>query len=186
MHMTNGKPNIFFSSTMKSPVGSSLFAKLVEPDSFRGGEPTWKITLVFDDADPEFIAFKEAVAKFSADFSKDCGKPVNADSIFRADKQTGKPSVTFKSKVRLDDAGLPVRIPMVDSAKEAVNDEPWNGDSVRVAFKLGGWSSPFGVGIKPYLSAVQIVARNRRSQGGGFSAVDVFDGAADTVDEIPF
>ena len=46
--MNNGKPSIYFSPTMKSPAGSALFAKLEEPDVFKGGEPTWKITVVFD------------------------------------------------------------------------------------------------------------------------------------------
>jgi hypothetical protein len=36
---TNGKPSIFFSPTVKSPLGSALFAKLDEPDVFRGGDP---------------------------------------------------------------------------------------------------------------------------------------------------
>ena len=184
---TNGKPNIFFSNTIKSPVGSALFAKLLEPDVFKGGEPTWKITLVFDDTDPEFVEFKRVVTKFAADFSKECDKTVDPDSIFRADRQTGKPSVTFKSKVRLDDAGMPQRLPIVDENKQPTDREPWNGDSVRVAFKLGGWTSPFGVGIKPYLSAVQVVARATRSSGGGFSAVDIFDGPPPVpANEIPF
>lgn len=183
----NGKPSIFFSKTMKSPAGSALFAKLVEPDVFRGGEPTWKITVVFDPNDAEYKTLRDEVVKFAADFSKESGKAVDANSIFRADKNTGNPAITFKSKVRLDDAGKPVRIPLVDAGKNPIDDEPWNGDTVRVAFTLGGWSSPFGVGIKAYLSAVQVIEKRKNTGGSGFKAVDVFDSPGGiSASEIPF
>lgn len=180
----NGKPEIFFSSTLKSPVGSALFAKLTEPDVFQGGDPTWKITLVFNENDPEFIEFKKVVEDFAAKYSKECGKKVDADSVFRPDRNTGQPSITFKSKARQDEVGNYERIPIVDANKTPTDKEPWNGDTCRVAFRFGGWKSAFGVGIKPYLSAVQVLERNR---GGGskFNAVNVFDGGSSEV-ETPF
>lgn len=187
---SNGKPELFFSQTMRSPKGSALFAKLIEPDIFKGGDPTWKITLVFSDTDPEFLAFKDVVEKFAKTFSKQCGKPVDPAKSFGSDRDTGMPTMTFKSKARLDDAGKYIPIAMVDANKAAVTREPWNGDECRVAFKFGGWESALGVGIKPYLSAVQVVSRAVRSSGSGFAAVNVFDSASTvatlTEDELPF
>lgn len=181
--MKNGKPEIFFSPTIKSPAGSALFAKLIEPDVFKGGDPTWKITLVFNDSDPEFVAFRKTVEDFAAKYSKECGKTVDPDSLFRADRTTGQPCVTFKSKARQSDNGEYERIPMVDADKKSIDKEPWNGDVCRVAFRFGGWKSAFGVGIKPYLSAVQVI--ERRQGGSKFNAVNVFDGPTDEV-ESPF
>ena len=91
--------------------------------------------------------------------------------------------MTFKAKVKLGDDGKPIKLAVVDAAKQSTT-EPWNGDKVRVAFKLGGWTSPFGAGIKPYLSAVQVIER-RPKGASGFNAVDVFDGPTDDS-ENPF
>lgn len=179
----NGKPAIFFSPTIKSPLGSALFAKLEEPDVFRGGDPTWKITVIFDPNDPEYKNLRDVVSKFAADFAKESGKAVEADSVWRSDKQSGMPCMTFKAKVKQGDDGKPIKLAVVDAAKQPTT-EPWNGDKVRVAFKLGGWTSPFGAGIKPYLSAVQVIER-RPKGASGFNAVDVFDGPSDDS-EIPF
>lgn len=179
----NGKPSIFFSPTIKSPLGSALFAKLEEPDVFRGGDPTWKITVVFDPNDAEYTALRDTVVKFAADFAKESDKAIDPSSVWRADKQTGHPCMTFKAKVKLGDDGKPIKLAVVDAAKQSTT-EPWNGDKVRVAFKLGGWTSPFGAGIKPYLSAVQVIER-RPKGASGFNAVDVFDGPADDS-ENPF
>lgn len=178
----NGKPEIYFSPTIKSPAGSSLFAKLDEPDVFKGGEPTWKITVVFDPNDAEFVSLKEAVQAFAADYSSKIGKPVSADAVFRPDKNTGQPSITFKSKARQGDDGKFIPLQVVDAAKQSTT-EPWNGDTVRVAFRMGGWSSAFGSGIKMYLSAVQVIERRPKSSGG-FNAVNVFDDAP--AIETPF
>lgn len=180
---TNGKPGIFFSPTIKSPAGSALFAKLEEPDVFKGGEPTWKITVVFDPNDAEYKSLIDTIGKFSADFAKDCGKTVDPASVLRTDKNTGMPCITFKSKAKQGDDGKYVPLQVVDAAKQPTN-EPWNGDKVRVAFKFGGWTSPFGAGIKPYLSAVQVIERRPKSSGG-FNAVNVFDDAPADV-ETPF
>jgi len=180
---TNGKPSIFFSPTIKSPLGSALFAKLDEPDVFRGGDPTWKITVVFDAGDPEYKNLLDTVSKFAADFAKESGKTVDAASVWRTDKNTGAPCMTFKAKVKLGDDGKPIKLAVVDATKQPTG-EPWNGDKVRVAFKLGGWTSPFGAGIKPYLSAVQVVER-RPKGASGFNAVDVFDGPTEDS-ENPF
>ena len=177
------KPALFFSPTYKSPQGSSLFAKLTEPDVFQGGEPTWKITLVFDPKDPEFVAFQSQVSDFAQAFSKECGKKVDPLKSIGIDKNTGLPCMTFKSKVRLDDAGRNVKIPSVDATKTAIDKEPWNGDLCRVAFKFGGWQSALGVGIKPYLSAVQVLERRPKST---FNNIDVFDSTPVVTDECPF
>lgn len=180
---TNGKPSIFFSPTLKSPLGSALFAKLEEPDVFKGGEPTWKITVVFDPKDAEYNAFMTTLAQFAADFSKDCGKTVDPNSVIRTDKNTGMPCITFKSKAKQGDDGKFLKLQVVGTDKQPTT-EPWNGDKVRVAFKFGGWTSPFGAGIKPYLSAVQVIERRPKSSGG-FNAVNVFDDAPAEV-ETPF
>jgi hypothetical protein len=178
----NGKPSIFFSPTIRSPLGSALFAKLEEPDVFKGGEPTWKITVVFDPNDLEYKDLVKSVDDFAAAFAKDSGKTVDPKTVFRADKNTGMPSITFKSKAKQGDDGKFVRLQVVDTAKQPTG-EPWNGDKVRVAFRFGGWTSPFGAGIKPYLSAVQVVER-RPKGASGFNAVNVFDDAPEV--ETPF
>jgi len=180
---TNGKPSIFWSPTLKSPLGSALFAKLEEPDVFKGGDPTWKITLILDPTLPSTKAFYDQAAAFAAEFSKSCGKTVEYSSIFRADKNSGSPTITFKSKAKQGDDGKFVKIPVVDGNKNPTN-EPWNGDQCVVAFKFGGWSSPFGVGIKAYLSAVQVVAKRPKGVSSA-NAADVFDTAA-PLEELPF
>jgi len=180
---TNGKPSIYFSPTVKSPQGSALFAKLEEPDVFKGGDPTWKITVVFDPADNEYKNLVKTIDDFAAAYSKECGKPVAGNSIWRNDKNTGLPCLTFKSKAKQGDDGKFIKLAVVDADKQPTT-EPWNGDKVRVAFKLGGWTSPFGAGIKPYLSAVQVIER-RPKGSSGFNAVDVFDGPTND-DETPF
>lgn len=182
----NGKPSIYFSPTIKSPAGSALFAKLEEPDVFKGGEPTWKITLVFNENDAEYIKLIQNLNEFAASFSKECGRKIDGSSIIRPDKTSGKPSITFKAKAKQGDDGKFVRIPIVDADKAPVDREPWNGDTCRVAFKFGGWTSPFGAGIKPYLSAVQVIERRPKGASSGFNAVDVFDGPMSPDEEVPF
>ena len=86
-------------------------------------------------------------------------------------------------RAKQGDDGKFIKLAVVDAAKQPTG-EPWNGDKVRVAFKLGGWTSPFGAGIKPYLSAVQVIER-RPKNSGGFNAVNVFDDPAEDT-EIPF
>lgn len=81
-----------------------MFASLKEPDTYKGGDPTWKVTIVFDDS-PEFKRFKSEIARFAAEFSKECGRMVDAESVFRVDKQTGKPCMTLKSRVKLAEDG---------------------------------------------------------------------------------
>lgn len=188
MSKTNGKPSIYFSKTrFKSPAGIAKFPALVEPDVFKGGEPTFKITVMFDRNDPEFKQLQSDITAFAAEFSKECGKTINADAVFRADKLTGDPCIVFKSKARRDDNGVYVPIPCVDSNKTSCDTAQTN-DRVRVAFSLGGWESAFGAGIKPYLVAVQVMERNAVSKGSGFNATDVFDdvGPGIKADEIPF
>ncbi len=185
----NGKPSIFYSKnfgTMVTPNGSALFSSLIEPDAFRGADPSWKISLIFDPSDPEFVAFKAKAAEFAAEFAKDCGKKVDPERMFSVDKNSGNPMITFKSKVRTDENGVPVRIPIVDAQKVRIDREPWNGDIARVAFLFGGWDSAFGTGIKPYLNAVQLVERKPKGQTA-FTSLDVFDSPAGIkADEIPF
>ena len=183
----NGKPSIYFSKTrFKSAAGIAKFPALVEPDSYKGGDPTFKVTVMFDVNDPEFVQMKSDITAFAAEFSKECGRQIDPASIIRADKLTGDPCITFKSKARRDDAGNYVVIPVVDSSKTACDTANTN-DRIRVAFSLGGWESAFGSGIKPYLVAVQVVERNAFRGGGGFNATDVFDdGPGIKADEIPF
>lgn len=179
------KSEIFWDkATIVTPIGSALFASLKEPDTYKGGDPTWKVTIVFDDS-PEFKRFKSEIARFAAEFSKECGRMVDAESVFRVDKQTGKPCMTLKSRVKLAEDGTPIPFPVVDAEKQST-DEPWNGDQIRASFKLGGWKSAFGVGIKPYLSAVQVVERRRGKGGNTYDPTSAFDDGAVTVDEIPF
>lgn len=180
----NGKPSIFFSQTLKSPAGSALFAKLEEPDVFKGGEPTWKITVVFNENDKEYQDLRAVLSKFAEDFKKNSGKTSDPFAVIRPDKTTGKPSITFKSKARTGDDGKYIKPAVVDADKQPTA-EPWNGDTVRVAFKLGGWTSPFGAGIKPYLGAVQVIERRPKQSASGFSSVDVFDGPS-AADDMPF
>jgi hypothetical protein len=183
----NGKPSIYFSKTrFKSAAGIAKFPALVEPDSYKGGDPTFKVTVMFDQNDPEFVAMKAEITAFAAEFSKECGRTIDPSSVIRADKLTGDPCISFKSKARRDDAGNYIVVPVVNSDKQPCDTANTN-DRIRVAFSLGGWESAFGAGIKPYLVAVQVVERNAYKAGSGFNATDVFDeGPGIKADDIPF
>lgn len=185
---TNGKPALFFSKTIRtiqSPKGSALFAKLVEPDVYKGGDPTWKITLVFNENDQEFIDFKATLAKFSAEFTAETGKTADPFAMIRPDKMSGEPSITFSSKVKMGDDGNAIPVIVVDAAKKPTSADVRNGSQCRAAIQLGGWTSPFGAGIKAYLNAVQVISLGSGSSGG-FTSTDVFDSAPTASIELPF
>lgn len=177
----NGKPSVFYSSTLKSPVGSALFPAIAEPDSYKGGEPFYKVTLIFEEDSDQWAEIKGVFTDFAKTYSKEIGKTVTADSVLKTDTRSGKPCITFKSKARQGDNGNFLPMVCVDGTK-AATDAPQNGDQVCVAYTLGGWSSAFGSGIKPYLSAVQVISR--RPAFSKTFAVDVFD--AVSTEDCPF
>lgn len=182
---TKNKNEIYWGKhTIVTPTGSALFASLAEPDTYKGGDPTWKVTIVFDE-NTEFNEFKTRIINFAAEYSKHCGKLVDPNCVFRVDKQTGKPCMTLKSKVKLSEAGTPIPFPIVDADKKETT-EPWNGDLIRASFKLGGWMSAFGVGIKAYLGAVQVVERRRGKGGNTYDPTSAFEDTDTATNEIPF
>lgn len=169
--------------SLATPVGFAAWAWIgTKADDKFGGDPKQKITIVFDEEDPDYADFVARVLAFENAFLKAAGhKPVSSPSIIkepddRLSEVTGGQTgpymvVTKKAKINADGTAVPV--PLFDEFGESLTDEfVYGGDRISVELTLGGYVSKnkkIGAGIKPYLLAVQLVEKTgpKRNGAGG-------------------
>ena len=161
----------FCKQKFRSPKGEARWAYLRKPDT-KFNKECHKITVFFDPKDPELAAIKKVSLEFQAEYFKEKGKKAPAGLKFlKIDEKTGRPFIQFKTGVRRDDEENVIPVPVVDAKKAATKTAVWSGDIVRVAFSLAGWETAQGIGVKPFLNAVQLL----ESKGGPSSGADVFE-----------
>lgn len=172
--------DLFFGDSIRSAKGESRWSYLSKPDmGFKGkgngkgkkkeDEPTHKITVLFDEADPEYQQMFADLLEFENAYRVQIGQDeVEAPSCIKVDDESGRPGITFRKKARKnEDTGEWIPVEVVDASRQPTRTAVFNGSIVRVIFTPAGWSSSFGVGAKPYLNAVQLL---KASAGSGSRA----------------
>jgi hypothetical protein len=174
--------------SLVSAPGEASFAFLKRPDVYKEGEPTHKITLTFDDTDPAFAKMKDDILVFENEYLASVGKSaVTVPSCVKPAKDNpGFSNVTFRVGAKTDPTGEVIPVPTVDAKKQPLPPGLYvaNGDIARVTYSLGGWSSAFGAGAKPYLGAVQLLSPRGERKGGGNGGADKFEVDTSFLDEV--
>lgn len=174
-------PLVFDPEKVRSCRGSASYAYLSRADVFRNGDPTHKITVTFDPTDPEYTAMVDRILAFENSFRRDNNSAaVNIPSCIKADKENGRPCITFRTKAKEDASQKEGFVPVMTVGPDAKPIDPqiWSGDTVRVVFTLAGWTSAIGCGVKPYLNAVQLLVKAPR-QNGTAAALQMFEDESD-------
>ncbi len=154
---------------MISPTGTARYSYLREADT--KFEPCFRITLELDN-NAETEDFIEDLIKRQNEFLQSKGEdPMSKLKCLKIDKETGTKSIQFKSSATLPSGKPRPLLKVYDSNNATTEDEPWGGDRIRMSFKPGGWESGFGIGVKLYMLACQIVEKN----GGGSTGASPFD-----------
>lgn len=175
------KAEITSIKTMRSPKGIAAYAYLTKPDQ---DFDKYKITVLFDKKDPEYVAFvkelkalaKEAGVKnlpiklVDEKFSEKVGQPVGTPYVkFELDaEREGKPNgpiPTFNAAGKKDDT-LQV----------------YGGDIVRAEGRLVSWTLSGDSGLKFYLKAVQMLKSNWKG-GAGSTFTEEAEYLADAIED---
>jgi hypothetical protein len=170
--------------SLASCKGTASYAFLKKADSYQGGDPTHKITVTFDESDPDYARMVDQILAFENEYLRSIKKSeTKVPACIRRDKVTNAPCITFKVGAKDDGNGGHVPIPVVDAAKEPVTGTyVANGDTVIVAFSLGGISTNVFSGAKPYLNAVQLLDACGERKGGG--STNAFEVQTDFLSEV--
>jgi hypothetical protein len=165
---------------VRTPKGTAAFAFLNKPDeSF--GKSRYRINVFFDKADPEYKEFVLKLKKLNAEFGEAVGRKPNPLPIKLCNEKlagtvnlpVGTPFIEMESKADEKSKPIPVFGP---DAKE-YDGYVYGGDIVRAEGNVSGWELPAGVGIKVYLSAVQLLKSNwSGGKGASFEAEEEFLG----------
>lgn len=151
-------------SPIITPEGTAKYAYLQKPDQYGN----YCVTLVLDDT-PETTQFVEEMTRLQNEFLVSTGgQPEDRWKAVkqRPDKFDGQQYIQFKTPVKRRDGKDNSPINTYNSKNE-VCDEPWSNDRIRVAFSLGGWTSPsIGSGAKAYTKCVQLVKKASSKEGG--------------------
>ncbi len=186
------KPTFDPAGSISTPVGTAMWAWIgTKADEAFNKDPQQKITVVFNQEDPELEDFYNRLKAFQdAWYEVNGEEPADSIAIFKDpdDAFVNKfreaigdenaepgPRIEFKRKAKFTDDGNAIPVPTFNAEGEAEDGlNIWAGDKVSVEFTLGGYisaSKSIGIGIKPYLRAVQLVEEGPRvGQGSGGSA----------------
>lgn len=171
----------------RTPVGELGYSAIAEPDSYKGEDPKYKITLQFDNDDPEFTKFKDRLDKVEQDYVENTAKKKWKSGANWKDGSTWDPD----AKERRDD-DTKTRISMTMYPDEAEDGSPcWPkgflgcydlaknkvkppnaGDKVIVCFSAAGVKTNMKTGLKLYPRMVIVVERCGRSGGGNVGTSD--------------
>lgn len=170
-------------STIVSPLGTARYSYLREPDT--KFEPCYRITLELDD-NQETEDFLDTLLDIQNKFMTSKGEGESSKLKCVKTSDDGAKSIQFKSSATLASGQPRPPIKIYDASNQQVVEEPWGGDRIRVSFKPGGWESGFGIGVKLYMSAVQVIEKEAGSGGsspfdqveGGFVGTNTVDASA--------
>ena len=168
-----------------SPVAVAAYAWLAKPDEgqqFSDGK--YKVTLVFDPADPEVKEFlkdvkAKSVALAKAEINVSSPKlPFKDGSTMKNEEFAGKVLITAKSKFQPG---------FVDAAKRKLDAEvfPASGDMIRASFAISAYPGQGG-GVAAQLRNVMLV--EKRNTGGSpsrdFDEVEAEEAAANEDEDF--
>jgi len=132
-----------------------------------------KITVVFNQDDPEIEPFFNRIMAFQTAALEVLGvEPTDEIAFLKTDdKFDGAPHMVVTRKAKLDPAdetgeGV-IPVPHYNKSGQEIDEQCWSGDSVRVEFSLCAYNTPQACGVKPYLSAVQVIEEGPREGKGG-------------------
>jgi hypothetical protein len=167
-------------TAMTTPTGTARYSYLREADT--KFEPCFRITLELDNnvETEDFIA--DLVSRQNAFLQSKGEDPMSKLKCLKTDMETGTKSLQFKASANLASGQPRPLLKIFDSNNVLTEDEPWGGDRIRMSFKPGGWESGFGIGVKLYMMACQIVEKNGGSSTGG-SPFDVVEGGYISANE---
>jgi hypothetical protein len=178
-----GKPTFDPAGSIATPTGVALWAWVgTKADTAFQKEPQQKITIVFDENEPEIEAFSQRLMAFENAYRDAIGKDNTTEVKILKEpndkiseeytKITGRTAglyMLITRKARLDDEGNATPVPLFDEQANPMQGTIWGGDKVVVEFSLGAYTSPnkaIGTGIKPYLRAVQLIEEGPNREGG--------------------
>ena len=181
------KPTFDPGGAIATPLGTAMWAWIgTKADEAFNKEPQQKITVVFDPDDSELEDFYNRLKAFQDAWYEANGEdPSDSIAIFKDPDDTfvnkfreavgdenaePGPRIEFKRKAKFNDDGDAIPVPVFNAEGEQDDSlHVWNGDRVCVEFSLGGYISPsksIGIGMKPYLRSVQLVAEGPRVGAG--------------------
>lgn len=194
------KPTFDPGGAISTPTGTAMWAWVgTKADSAFNKEPEQKITVVFNQEDPELEGFFNRILAFqNAWFAANGEEETDSVAIFKdpddafvnkwnealgEDAPEPGPRIEFRRKAKFNgEDAIPVPTFTAEGEEEPL--QIWPGDQVKVEFSLGGYNSPsksIGCGIKAYLRAVQLIEEGPRiGQGGGGKSGSTFKKTGNT------
>ena len=179
-----------------TPVGTARYAYIGKPDDSTYGKGRFRLTVVFDKKDPEFVAFAKKVAALdklhnAGTGRKSSGLPIKLVSEKMSKGKDGKggtgdpigaPFMEFVANGR-DKDGNDNTMPTYNAKGQEESLLVYGGDTVRANITVMGWEMPDGVGVKGYLNSVQRLKSNWTGGGAGFSDMSDEYGEDEAVEE---
>lgn len=170
-------------SRIRTPKGVARYAYITKPDDSTYGKGKFRITVVFDKADPEFKAFVKKMNAMNKLVAADCGQEMQPLPIKLTDEKmskgkngkggtgdpVGTPYMQFETNGR-DQAGELKTIPTFNARAQEEAVLVYGGDVVRVGATIGGWELNGTCGVKGYLNSVQLLQSNWTGGGNLFEA----------------
>lgn len=181
---------------MVTPVGTARFAYIDHPDDSVFGKGRYRLTIVFDKTDPEFVTFAKKVAALNkvheaATGRKASGLPLKLvtekmskgkDGKSGTGDPVGAPYIELVANGSTRD-GVPLHMPTYNAKGEEESLLVYGGDTVRANCTFMGWELADGVGVKGYLNSVQLLKSNWSNRGAGFSDMSAVYGDDESVAE---
>lgn len=157
--------------TLRTPKGIARFAYVNRPDDSTYGKDRYRITVVFDKADPEFKAFVLKLKALAELHGSEIGKSGKGNIPIKlvdeklkgyTGDEVGTPYMEFESNSKFVRNGneVEVTIPIFNSKGQEEDLQIYGGDIVRVETRVSGWLLNGDHGIKGYLNAVQQLKSN--------------------------
>lgn len=168
--------------TLRTPKGTARFAYVNRPDDSTYGKDRFRITVVFDKADPEFATFVKKLKALAELHGSEIGKSGKGNIPIKlvdekmkeyTGDEVGTPYMEFESNSKFvrNGAEVEVTIPIFNAKGQEEDLQIYGGDIVRVEARVAGWLLNGDHGIKGYLNAVQQLKSNW-SGGTGTSFAD--------------
>lgn len=178
-----GKVKMTRYDTLRTPKGIAGFSYLTNPDeSFNKADH--RLQIFVDKNDPEVKTFVAALLAMKETYLKTLGKKNDkkCPALKKADdymvERFGEYGIKkddlyfeFRSKARQDEGGdwIPIEVRGPDAKPSTLR--VFGGDIVRASVACMGYNTGKEFGIKPYLNAVQILAKKNGGGGGDKGAV---------------
>ena len=180
-------------SVLRSPKGVARYAYIGKPDDSTYGKNRYRITVVFDKADPEYVTFAKKLAALAKLHAAEIGKapkgakiPIKLvdekmskgkDGKSGTGDPVGTPYVAFETNSKYVKNGVEIEttVPTFNAKGQEEVLMIYGGDIVRVEARFSGWLLDGDHGVKGYLNAVQQLKSNwSGGTGNTFGAEDEY------------